>query len=289
MYDYHYRVCGLDLRVTAPQALWTEPPSDRFEAPAAPEPDLRFRLSPVPEIETPPGIFRGRNRERAVWQDGQRVFRRCQDMFRTRPHICTSYRLDKPGEADCAVREADWLWATRSQFLWSGIMLNHLLLHFRAMVFHASYIEHGGRAILFTAPSGTGKSTQAELWRVHRGAEVLNGDKAAVRLAGAPMACGLPFCGTSGICVHRDVPLRAIVTLAQAPDNTVRRLPPSQAVAALCPNVFTDRYIPEEWQLTLGLLLDLVSAVPVWALACTPDVRAVEALERALEGAGEPV
>ena len=241
MYDYHYRVCGLNVRVSAPWELWTEQPSDSFASPAVPNPDISFCLEPVPEIETPPGVCRGRNAERAVWQNGQRVSRCCRDLFRPQMHFRTDYRLDDFRTVDCTVREADWRWATRSRFLWPEVMLNHLLLHFRAMAFHASFIEYAGQAILFTAASGTGKSTQAELWRVHRGAEVLNGDKAAVKLEGTPLACGLPFCGTSGICVNRDVPLRAVVVLSQGPDNTVSRLSPSQAAAALCPNVFTDR------------------------------------------------
>ena len=282
MYDYFFRVCGLDLRFSAPRELWIEPPSDLFAAASLPEPALCFQLEPVPEIETPPGVLRGRSRERAVWQDGQRVSRCSRDLFRPQMHFRTDYRLDDLRMVSCTVREADWRWATRSQFLWPEVMLNHLLLHFKTMVFHASFIEHQGQAVLFTAASGTGKSTQAELWRVHRGAEILNGDKAAIRLEGTPLACGLPFCGTSGICVNRDVPLRAVVALSQGQDNTVSRLSPSQAAAALCPNVFTDRFVPEEWQLTLHLLLDLAAAVPVYALSCTPDIRAVEALERAL-------
>ena len=50
----------------------------------------------------------------------------------------------------------------------------------------------------------------------------------------------------------------------------------------LSPNVFSDRLIAEEWSKTLLLLVDLVASVPVYSLACTPDVRAVEALEAAL-------
>ena len=282
MYDYHYRVCGLNLRMSAPRQMWTEQPSDSFAVPAVSNPDLHFKLEPVPEIKTPPGVCRGRNAERAVWQDGLRVSRCCQDLFRTQMHFRADYCLDDLRTVNCTVREADWRWATRSRFLWPEVMLNHLLLHFKTMAFHASYIEYKGGGILFTAASGTGKSTQAGLWRVHRGAEILNGDKAAVKLERAPLACGLPFCGTSKICVNRDVPLRAVVALSQGSSNTVSRLSPSQAAAALCPNVFTDRFVPEEWQLTLHLLLDLAAAVPVYALSCTPDIRAVEALERAL-------
>ena len=73
------------------------------------------------------------------------------------------------------------------------------------------------------------------------------------------------------------------MVLSQAPENTVRRLGPAAAAAALSENLFADPAVPAEWQAARLLLLDLVSAVPVYALACTPDVRAVEALEQVLE------
>ena len=113
-------------------------------------------------------------------------------------------------------------------------------------------------------------------------AEVLNGDKAAVRLDGAPTVHGVPFSGTSGICRNVSMPLRCIVLLSQAPENRIRRLGASEALALLPQNAFADASVREEWQRTLSLLLDLIAAVPVYALACTPDVRAVETLEHAL-------
>ena len=54
------------------------------------------------------------------------------------------------------------------------------------------------------------------------------------------------------------------------------------AIAALCPNVFADQSVAEEWHTALNLLLDLAASVPVYALACTPDERAVRALEQAM-------
>ena len=145
-----------------------------------------------------------------------------------------------------------------------------------------SYVAHQGWGILFTAPSQTGKSTQASLWEKHRGARVLNGDKAAVRLGERPMVHGMPFSGTSGICENVSMPLGCIVVLSQAKENTVRRLGAQEALSLLSPNVFSDQLISEEWQKTLLLLLDFMAAVPIYALACTPDVRAVEELEAAM-------
>ena len=58
-------------------------------------------------------------------------------------------------------------------------------------ILHSSFIEVGGKAVLFTAPSGTGKSTQAGLWRENRGAVVINGDRSVLRIIDSvPCASG---------------------------------------------------------------------------------------------------
>lgn len=222
-------------------------------------------------------------KDRNTFQKGSSVFRyrfkRAGDPY----CIKVAYDMKNLKSVELAVLNEDWNWATDHLRLWSNLFLPQLLLPFHTLIFHASYIGYKGNGILFTAPSGTGKSTQAELWRVHRGAQIINGDKAGVRLNGLPMAHGLPFSGTSQICKNVSLPLCAIVVLSQAPINSVRRLGPSEAVASLCPNLFADMTIPEEWNLALKLLLDLISTVPVYALACTPDVHAVEALEQAMK------
>jgi hypothetical protein len=87
------------------------------------------------------------------------------------------------------------------RYMWSTIGIAESLLFLDSLLMHASYIDADGEAILFTAPCGTGKSTQAELWRKFAGATVINGDKAGVSFVdGRLCACGVPFCGTSGIC-----------------------------------------------------------------------------------------
>ena len=137
---------------------------------------------------------------------------------------------------------------------------------------------------MFSAPCGTGKSTQAELWRVHKGAEIINGDKAGVSVdADGVNAHGLPFSGTSGICKNRSMPLKAIVLLGQAKENRIRRLNGAEAVMSLMSNVYLDFIAPEETQRCVDLLIELLKKVPVYRLDCTPDEQAVEKLASELK------
>ena len=79
------------------------------------------------------------------------------------------------------------------------------------LVLHSAYIvTSAGEAILFSGPSGVGKSTQAALWERCAGARVVNGDRALVDV-GKKTANGIFYAGTSGISENVTAPVRAIV------------------------------------------------------------------------------
>ena len=83
-----------------------------------------------------------------------------------------------------------------------------------ALILHSSYLDVNGQALLFSGPSGIGKSTQADLWVRHRGAAILNGDKSLlIREPDGWYAHGWPICGSSGICRNESRRIRAIVML----------------------------------------------------------------------------
>ena len=65
--------------------------------------------------------------------------------------------------------------------------LETLLLKYDGLLLHSSFIRWRGEGILFSAPSGTGKSTQADLWVKYEDAEILNGDRAGTSLLRASM------------------------------------------------------------------------------------------------------
>ena len=171
-----------------------------------------------------------------------------------------------------------------SRCMWSSVSLAQLLLSANAFFIHSSFISANGKAILFSAPCGVGKSTQAALWEKYRGAEIINGDKAGILVEDGVYACGVPFCGTSGICKNKTFPLGAIVLLSQSPVNKVRRLSGTEALQYLLKNVYLDLIAPGEQDTIIKLLISLIEIVPVYSLACTADETAIETLEKALVG-----
>ena len=106
--------------------------------------------------------------------------------------------------------------------LWTRIILNtigieELAVRKGGMIFHSSFIEKDGKAVLFTGPCSIGKSTQAQLWNISRGTPIINGDKTYLYIDnGTVYASGLPFSGSSGICKNQLMPLDFIVKLLNA-------------------------------------------------------------------------
>ena len=163
------------------------------------------------------------------------------------------------------------------------IPLRRILLQSGVLFFHASQIALGGTGILFTAPSGTGKTTQARLWREFRGAEILCNDRT---LTDGVITYGFPVDGSEPVCSSEQRRLGAIVVLAQAPENAVRRLKAREVLPRLLPQLVLDIWDPNAAALASGLLLDLIPRTPVYLLECTPDESAVQCLEQQLHKDG---
>ena len=75
--------------------------------------------------------------------------------------------------------------------------------------------------ILFSGPSGIGKSTQAGLWTKYRKARVINGDRTLLKKEnGRWMSLGWPICGSSEICYNEAYPVKAVIFLGQGNDQS---------------------------------------------------------------------
>ena len=138
-------------------------------------------------------------------------------------------------------------------------------------------------AIIFTAPSGVGKSTQADLWHQYRGAEIINGDRAAIRAGESGYEVwGVPFSGSSKFCKNVRLPLKTIVCLSQAEKTSICLLNSITSFRLLWEGCGFYGAATERMSNCCDTILDLISKVPVFSLACTPDESAVIALENAM-------
>lgn len=163
------------------------------------------------------------------------------------------------------------------------IPIRRILLSRGVLFFHASQIDFGGTGILFTAPSQTGKTTQARLWQQHRRARVLCNDRT---LTDGVHTYGFPVDGSEPVISGETKRLGAIVVLEQSPENEVRLLRPREILSRLMPQQVMDVWDPDSRSKAAGLLLELLPRIPVYLLRCTPDERAVACLEQQLRKDG---
>lgn len=164
----------------------------------------------------------------------------------------------------------------------------HLMVRNGGFILHASFIRVGERAILFTAPSGTGKSTQADLWCRYRNAELINGDRAAVMVEdGRVYAYGIPFSGSSGVAKNARLPVSAIIYLSQAPRNSVEEWKGFQAFRKVWEGCSVNVWDREDVAQASKTVLDVLKVVPLLHLSCTPDQGAVDALAAILTQRGD--
>lgn len=148
---------------------------------------------------------------------------------------------------------------------------------FKTVAIHTSTIVCQSKAILFLGESGTGKSTHTRLWRENiQGSVLLNDDSPILRIIdGEPWIYGSPWSGKTPCYKNESYPLAACVRLSQAPYNQIKRLSVAQGYGALHPSCPPDfAYSDELYDYISDTLSSLLSAVPVYHLACLPDADA---------------
>lgn len=155
--------------------------------------------------------------------------------------------------------------------------------HHGVLFFHASQIAVGGVGVLFSAPSGTGKTTQAKLWKKYRNAEMICNDRTLVRKG---KTYGYPIDGSEPVISEKVHSLGAIVLLSQSSENSVIRLRPGKALTGLMPQLVFDTWSGREKEQAAELLIGLLEKYPVYLLNCTPDEAAVCCLENQLREDG---
>ena len=140
-----------------------------------------------------------------------------------------------------------------------------------AFVMHGAAAALDGReAYLFTAPSGTGKSTHLKLWQLRfwGRTSVLNGDKPVIRkIDGVFQVCGTPWRGKENLGTDAILPLKGISILRRSAENRAVRIAVREAVPSLMRQVYLPKD-PERLARFLALLNECLASVPVYDLAC---------------------
>ena len=150
------------------------------------------------------------------------------------------------------------------------------LLDFDTLLVHGSAVAADGEGFLFTAHSGTGKSTHTRLWRQVLGdrALIVNDDKPFLQLSGHGVILhGSPWSGKHGLDCNLSVPLQGLCILERGQENRIDALLPQEALPMLRKQAYQPLDAGREG-LYLNLVERLSQAVPLWKMACTKDLQA---------------
>lgn len=245
-------------------------------------PDLIYKFITVDELSLPPSEPIYHDRMTTIFRENGITYRLYSYSGGANRAVLSDEHINE-GLLTVYVQAMDPPYIMTELRVLDHIAVEHVMALHGGVLLHSSFISYDDKAILFTAPSQTGKSTQAELWRKHRGADVKNGDRSLIKITdGVLRAYSLPYCGTSGICENYSAQIRAIVVLRQAPYNRISTLRPSEAFRHLYEGCAVNVWYSDDVRTICDIVENIISSVPVYLLECLPDSDAVETLANEL-------
>lgn len=170
-------------------------------------------------------------------------------------------------EAQSDMTEAEWEYGVYGGYFY------HDLIKFGGMMLHSSAVVVDGKAYLFSAHSGTGKSTHTSLWLKLFGecAYIINDDKPALRnIDGKFYVYGTPFSGKHDISRNTRVPLGGICFLSRAAENSICEMDKNDVIFNMMEQTVRRLSLPmmDKMLTTLDLLL---KEVKVYKLECNME------------------
>jgi len=148
------------------------------------------------------------------------------------------------------------------------------LVGYGVLMFHGSVMAVDGKAYLFTAKSGTGKTTHSKLWLDNiPNCHILNGDKPLLKFCNdGVFVCGSPWMGKEKYGVNETLPLLGICILERDEGNHIEIIQPNQCFEFLLGQC----HVPTGEQNIVSVLrlVSQLSSVNLYRLGCNMDAEA---------------
>ena len=210
--------------------------------------------------------------------------------------LCADYRTDDPPEYVIATTEADIAFErarSARENLQEGAPVQEyedsyletlavyrkiaqVLVQKNVLLMHGAVVAVDGQAYLFTAKSGTGKTTHTRLWLRQFGtrAVMVNGDKPLIHITreGATVY-GTPWDGKEHLSRNIACPLKAVCILTRSETNHIERIAPREALMMLCQQSYRPAQ-PVALRKALALIDVLSRSVPLYRLGCNMEAEA---------------
>ena len=210
---------------------------------------------------------------------------------------CSDYLMDEPADYSVTTTQADIDFecekSAREDEI-EGIPVRHFsdsyleelavyrkiveeMINYDTVLFHGSVVAVDGVGYLFTAKSGTGKSTHTRLWREYFGdrAVMVNDDKPLLHIADTVTAYGTPYNGKHRLGTNTSVPLKEICILTRSAENHIEPITREQAYTMLLQQVYRPADMLKMTK-TLELVDRLADSVKLYQLGCNMEISAAK-------------
>ena len=158
------------------------------------------------------------------------------------------------------------------------------ILDYDTFLMHGAVVAVGEKGWLFTAPSGTGKTTHLRLWLENiQGSYIVNGDKPLIHIGEEVTVFGTPWAGKEGMQKNTGVTLKGIVMLERSADNRIEQISFLEAL----PVLIQQAYRPNdkaELEKTLKLIKELGRKLSFFRLSCNMEPEAAKVAYEVLNG-----
>lgn len=144
---------------------------------------------------------------------------------------------------------------------------------------HASVVSCNGKAYLFMAPSGTGKSTHSRLWLNNiPGSSLLNDDNPIIRVMddGSVRVYGSPWSGKTPCYKNESYPVGALVQISRAPFNRADKLGVLDSYALIYSSSSGLKFQPAMGDALHNSFNAIVATVPCFRMNCLPEPEAAK-------------
>ena len=203
------------------------------------------------------------------------------------------YRIESQEPQMRIVSSAEELWKDNQhlslddcEYISTGACFYTKLGAYNGILLHSSCVVVDDKAYLFSAPSGTGKSTHVELWLKLFGdrAYVLNDDKPAIRVVdGKILVYGTPWSGKYDINQNKCVELGGIAFIKRAAENSISKMSASDAMYHLLDQTVR-RFTPKNIGRLMGIFDSIISSDKIYELHCNMDISAAELSYETMSG-----
>lgn len=166
------------------------------------------------------------------------------------------------------------MWQLERSALYRKIA-EEMIDHDRILI-HGSALSMDGNGYLFTAPSGTGKSTHAALWRTvfQDRVVMINDDKPLVWMKDDQiLVYGTPWDGKHHLSNNIGVPLKGICRIIRCAQNSIQRVSKEEGMTHLLEQTFRSSD-PQRLLKTLEMLKEITEQIPVYDLYCNMETDA---------------